>query len=90
MRGGWGMHGGFGGMHLLGGLMILLFWALIIGLVVWLVIRLTRSASSRPAQTTLPAQAAQPDPVLETLRRRLAAGEITSAEFDELRQKLGV
>jgi uncharacterized membrane protein len=32
----------------------------------------------------------QLDPVLETLRRRLAAGEITSQEFDELRQKLGV
>ncbi len=93
MMGGWGMHGGFSGMHLLGGLMMLLFWALIIGLVVWLVIRLSRSASSRPMQTTLPAQpaqAVQPDPVLETLRRRLAAGEITSQEYDELRQKLGV
>jgi hypothetical protein len=32
----------------------------------------------------------QPDPVLETLRRRLAEGQITSQEFDELRQKLGV
>ncbi len=88
--GGWGTHWGFSGMHLLGGLMMLLFWALIIGLVAWLVIRLARSASSRSAQAMLPAQSAQPDPVLETLRRRLAAGEITSQGYDELRQKLNV
>jgi uncharacterized membrane protein len=31
----------------------------------------------------------QPETALETLRRRLAAGEITAQEFDVLRQKLG-
>ena len=88
--GGWGIHGGFSGMHLLGGLLMLLFWALIIGLVVWLVIRLTHSASSQPSQAALPAQSGQPDSLLETLRRRLAVGEITAQEYDELRQKLNV
>ena len=38
MMGGWGW-----GMGLLGGLGMLLFWGLIIGLVVWLVVTLTRS-----------------------------------------------
>ena len=79
MMGGWGW-----GMGLLGGLGMLLFWGLIIGLVVWLVVTLTRSghnAAGRSAQT---------DTALETLRRRLAAGEITLQEFDALRQKLGV
>jgi uncharacterized membrane protein len=95
--GGWGMHGGFRGPGmLLGGLGMLLFWLVIIGiigLVVWLVVRLIRSTSNKPAQTTqapqLP-QATQPDPVLEVLRRRLAEGQITSQDYDELRQKLGV
>jgi putative membrane protein len=71
-------------MGLLGGLGMFLFWGLIIGLVVWLVVTLTRSGQSSAAR------GAQPDSALEALRRRLAAGEITSQEFDALRQKLGV
>jgi len=63
---------------------MLLFWGLIIGLVVWLVATLTRSGQSNTARST------QPDSALETLRRRLAAGEITPQEFDALRQKLDV
>ncbi len=79
MMGNWGW-----GMGLLGGLGMLLFWGLITGLVVWLVVTLTRSSQSNAAR------GAQPDSALETLRRRLAAGEITPQEFDTLRQKLGV
>jgi putative membrane protein len=79
MMGGWGW-----GMGLLGGLGMLLFWGLIIGLVVWLIVTLTRSGQSGASR------GAQPDSALETLRRRLAAGEITPQEFDALRQKLGV
>jgi len=79
MMGGWGW-----GMGLLGGLGMLLFWGLIIGLVVWLVVTLTRSGQSNASRST------QPDAALETLRHRLAAGEITPQEFDTLRQKLGV
>lgn len=93
MMGGWGWHRGFGGLGILAGFAMLIFWAVIIGLLVWLVVKLIRSSSSRPAQSVqLPPSPAvpQPDLVLETLRRRLAAGEITSQEYDELRQKLGV
>ncbi|MBM4458719.1 MAG: SHOCT domain-containing protein [Chloroflexi bacterium] len=79
MMGSWGW-----GMGLLGGLGMLLFWALVIGLVVWLVVTLTRSGQSNASR------GAQPDSALETLRRRLAAGEITLDDFDRLRQKLGV
>lgn len=79
MMGGWGW-----GMGLLGGLGMLLIWGLIIGLVVWLVILLTRSGQGG-ASRSMPS-----DSVLDTLRRRLAAGELTPQEFDELRQKLGV
>lgn len=79
MMGGWGW-----GMGLWGGLGMVLFWGLIIGLVVWLVVTLTRSGQSGASRS------AQPDTALETLRRRLAAGEITAQEFDALRQKLSV
>ena len=94
MMGGWGSHWGMRGPGmLLGGLGMLLLWVVIIGLVVWLVVRLIRSTSSKPVQSTQApqlTQTTQPDPVLEILRRRLAAGEITSQDYDELRQKLGV
>jgi putative membrane protein len=79
MMGSWGW-----GMGLLGGLGMLLFWGLIIGLVVWLVVTLTRSNQGSASHGV------QPDSALETLRHRLAAGEITPQEFDTLRQKLGV
>lgn len=79
MMGDWGW-----GMGLLGGLGMLLFWGLIIGLVVWLIVTLTRSSQSGASRN------AQPDTALETLRRRLAAGEITAQDFDDLRQKLSV
>lgn len=79
MMGGWGW-----GMGLLGGLGMLLFWGLIIGLMVWLIVTLTRSSQSGASRGE------PPDTVLETLRHRLAAGEITVPQFDELRQKLSV
>jgi uncharacterized membrane protein len=90
---GWGWHGMMRGPGLLGGLLMFLLSIAFIALVVWLIVRLVGSASSKPAQTPQPApqpQTPQPDPVLETLRRRLAEGAITTQEFDELRQKLGV
>jgi uncharacterized membrane protein len=86
------MRGGMG-FGLLSCLMLLLVIA-VIALVVWLIVKLVRSSSSTPAQSTPPPlsqpQIPQPDPVLDTLRRRLAEGAITAQEFDELRQKLGV
>lgn len=79
MMNGWGW-----GMGLLGGLGMLLFWGLIIGLVIWLIVTLTR-LNQGTAQ-----RSAAPDTALDILRRRLAAGEITPQEYDELRRKLGV
>ena len=86
MRGG-GLGPGFG---LLGGFLMLLLVIVVIALVVWLVVKLVRSTPGAPALTTPQPQIQQPDPVLETLRRRLAEGAITTQEFDELRQKLSV
>jgi uncharacterized membrane protein len=99
MVGPWGGHGmmrgGWPGLGLLGGLLACLLVIAVIALVVWLIVKLVRSSSSAPAQSTPPPpapqpQIPQPDPVLETLRQRLAEGAITTQEYDELRQKLGV
>jgi uncharacterized membrane protein len=84
------MRGGGLGLGLLGGFLMLLLFIAIIALVVWLIVKLVRSTPGTPAQSTPQPQIQQPDPVLETLRRRLAEGAITTQEFDELRQKLGV
>jgi putative membrane protein len=79
MMGGWGW-----GIGLFGGLVMLLFCGLIIGLVAWLVVMLARSGQNNAPRS------AQPESALDILRRRLAAGEITPQEFDALRLKLGV
>jgi putative membrane protein len=92
----WGWHGMMRGPWLFGGLLMCLFWIALVAFVVWLIVRLIRSTSRKPADAAPQAQMApvqqiaQPDPVLETLRRRLAEGAITPQEFDDLRQKLGV
>jgi putative membrane protein len=85
----WGWPGMMRGPFFLGGILMLLFWIALIALVVWLIVKLVRSTSNRSTQAQPPA-APQPDPVLETLRRRLAEGAITADEYDELRKKLGV
>lgn len=78
------MHGWGWGMGLLGGLGMLLFWGLIIGLVIWLIVTLTRLSQGGAGRS------AAPDAAAEILRRRLAAGEITPQEYDDLRRKLGM
>ena len=65
---GWGM--------LFGGLWMVLFWALIIGLVVWGVNRLSGDRSARG------------DEPLDILKRRLARGEINPEEFERLKKAL--
>ena len=90
MTGPWGWHGMMRGPGLLGGFLMLLFLIAVIALAVWLFVRFMHSTSGRSAQNTSQPQIPQSDPVLETLRRRLAEGAITTQEFDELRHKLGV
>mgnify|MGYP005834963379 CR=1 FL=1 len=82
MMGDWGWGWGWSMMGALGGLGMLLFWGLLIGLVAWLVVTLTRTGQGGATPRS------QPDSALEILRRRLASGEITPQEFDALRQKL--
>ena len=61
----------------LGSLFMFVFWALIIALVVWLIVRVTRSGQ----------QSASQDP-LEIAKARYAKGEITKKEFEQLKKDL--
>jgi putative membrane protein len=71
------------GMFGIGALIMLAFWALVIGGVVWLVVTLARgsqAASSTPTASQTP---------LDILKTRYAKGEITKEQFDQLRRDLG-
>lgn len=61
------------------GMGMMLFWIVIIGLVIWGVIRLTTGRSERQDISESP---------MEILRKRLALGEITREQFEELQESL--
>jgi len=72
-------NGGMGWWMLFGGLA---FWGAIIGLIVWVVIRLTRGGENKT-----PNLPDQPGP-LDIARERYAKGEISAAEFSEIQRNL--
>ncbi len=83
-----GPYGGHGWEFFFGGLIPLLLFAVLIGVGVWAVIRLT--GHSRPmAATTGPALGPGPDGALEEVRLRYARGEITREEFVQRFRDLG-
>jgi len=82
-----GMMGGYGGMmggfgyNPIGWILSLVFWALIIGGVVWLVVWLVRNVGGT-------ASTARPDSAIEILKARYARGEITKEQFAEMKKNL--
>lgn len=81
-----GMMGGFGAQGFafnpLGAIFSLVFWALIIAGIVFLVVWFARNAG----RTGLSASSS--DPALEILKSRYAKGEITKEQFEEMRRTL--
>ena len=75
----WGFHEGMGWWWVFGGMWMLAFWAIIIGLVVWGVKQFTGGgqASHTPG-----------DAALEIAQNRLARGEISKEQFEEIRATL--
>jgi putative membrane protein len=70
------------GMGTAGWIMMFIFWAALLGLIFWAVVRIfpeRRQASPPNAPDERP---------LEILDRRLAQGEIDPATYDELRARL--
>jgi len=76
MMDGMGHMGGWGGMAF-GGLMMLLWFALLIGLIV-LIVRWLGGTSKRNTSRD----------ALDTLKQRFARGEIDTAEFEERSEQL--
>lgn len=64
-------YGGFGLMWALGALMMVLFWGAVIALAVWAF----RAYSGGPRGGQ--------DSALDILKRRLASGEITQADYEQ-------
>jgi putative membrane protein len=77
---GWGGFGGFG--MLFGGLLMLLFWGVVIALVVLVIRALVRSGQSGAGAP--PAG----DRALDILRERYARGEIDKAQYEQMRDAL--
>lgn len=77
MMGNFNGWGGWGMMGWSGGIMMLLFWAAVILLAVWLVRGFVPAAAPESRDTAI-----------ETLRRRYAAGEIDATEYEQTRQVL--
>ncbi len=75
-----GMDIGGGWWMLFGGVGMLLFWGVLIGLVVWGV-RAVTGQRDKPLETEDPPKIAE---------RRFAQGEITFEEFEEIKIGLGV
>ncbi len=82
---------GFGfGMFGIGMLLMILFWVVVIGGGVWLVVTLARSGQGAVASSgprNLPASNQTP---LDILKARYAKGEITKEQFEEMRHNLDV
>lgn len=76
---------GFGG---LGMALMLLFWVLVVLLAVWLLSRLFPGASSGPGAQTPRDSGATTSNALDILNQRYARGEISRAEYEEMRSVL--
>lgn len=74
---GYGFMGGFGFFFMI------LFW----GLVIWAIIALVQSVSRNNTQSV---GGPQSDTALEMLRKRYVKGEITKAEFEQMKKDLTV
>jgi len=77
----WQMHDGMGWWMVFGGIWIVLFWVGVIGLVAWIVSRLTLRGRGGGGIST------REDP-LEIAKARYARGEITKEEFEQSKRDL--
>jgi putative membrane protein len=85
------MMGGLGfGMLGFGVLIMLGFWALIIGGVVWLVLTIARGGQGRSITQPWTDPSTPGQTPLEILKIRYAKGEISKEQFEEMKLNLGV
>ncbi len=68
-------------MMFFGGPWMIIFWVVIVGLIVWGGIALTRRGDSSPGET-------RKRDASEIVRERYANGEISKEEFEEIEKRL--
>ena len=89
-----GMMGGYGpqgfGFNSIGAIISLVFWALIIGGIVLLIVWLARASTvaQHAGRTALGASTTGESP-LDILKARYAKGEITKEQFDAIKRDVG-
>ena len=71
---------GVGILMLIAGIWMTVFWGVIIALVVWGIAKISNSRPGSKDRLELP---------LQTAQRRLASGDMTLDEFNEIRQAIG-
>ncbi len=71
-------HDDFGWMFF-GGFWMIVFWGAIVGLIVWAVIRLSRREDTSSVSKVN---------ALDAAKERYAKGEITKAEFDQIKKDI--
>ena len=76
------------GMDAGGWIFMILLWAVLLGVIVWAVVRIvpSRRAGEAPATHVAPPRA---ETAREILERRLASGEIDAETYDEIASRLG-
>jgi putative membrane protein len=73
-----GWSGGWGFMGL-----GMLFWLVILGLLIWLIVRVAGSSRAHSDST------AWRESAVDILKKRYARGEISKAQFEEMKKDLG-
>ena len=72
--------GGMWGFGAFGMVFMVLFWGALIFLAVWAITRFTREHATSPSESS-------PSPI-EILKKRLASGEITEAEYEKIKKRI--
>ena len=77
----WTFHDGMSGWAFFGNLWNVLSWVVLIGLIVWIVNRLSHRGHDEP-------RGSEKQDAFEIAKLRYAKGEITQEEFDEIKRNL--
>ena len=83
----WWAHGFSWGWMIFGGLVMLLFWGGLIAVTV-LAIRAFSGSAFRQSAIATDLSTPRPNAALEALKERYARGEITKAEYEDIRRDL--
>jgi putative membrane protein len=77
----WYFHNGMSGWTFLAGIWNVLSWAVLIGLIVWVINRLSHRGHDGP-------RGPEKQDALEIAKLRYARGEITQEEFEQIKRNL--